>query len=155
MLRSLTHHSSPLGRILSAATRTAIASVVALATAQTARAADGPDAMEVHLGQQQFSRYCSTCHGPKAEGDGVASSLFTKTPPNLTLLAKNNDGVFPEEKVLAVVKGENPVAAHGEREMPVWGEILDLPKEPTVETDTIADSKLTSVVYFLKSIQKE
>ena len=134
----------------------AVALSAALAAAPTAHAAeDGQDAMEIHLGQQQFMRYCSTCHGPKAEGDGVASHLFKKTPPNLTLLAKENGGVFPEAKVVGVVEGTSPVTAHGEREMPVWGEILDLPKEETVETATIADSKLDSVVYYVRSIQKK
>ncbi len=161
MISFLRHGSARVAAIVAAAAmpaaRTGAAVLLAgMAFADTARAADeSPDAMELHLGQQQFSRYCSTCHGPGAEGDGVASSLFKKTPPNLTLLSQRNDGVFPEEKVLAVVKGESPIAAHGEREMPVWGEILDLPNETTVETETISDSKLTSVVYYLRSVQKK
>jgi hypothetical protein len=43
------------------------------------------------------------------------------TPPDLTVLAKKNGGVFPTERVHQIIDGRAQVGAHGSREMPVWG----------------------------------
>jgi hypothetical protein len=41
---------------------------------------------------------------------------------DLTVLAKNNNGVFPYDMVYQVIDGRNTsIASHGTREMPVWG----------------------------------
>jgi hypothetical protein len=46
-----------------------------------------------------------------------------KTPPaDLTVLAKNNNRVFPYDRVYQLIDGRNStVASHGTREMPIWG----------------------------------
>jgi mono/diheme cytochrome c family protein len=111
--------------------------------------------LELKMGQEQYMRYCSTCHGPKAEGDGVASHLFTKKPPNLTLLAKNNGGEFPMNEVLGIVKGDAPIAAHGKREMPLWGEIIGRPEQETMDSQAVADSEIMTIATYLKSIQQK
>ena len=78
--------------------------------------------MQLEVGKKQYMKYCATCHGPSGSGtDGAASRLFTKPPTNLTLLAKNNGGKFPMMEVIGIVRGDQPIAAHGTREMPVWG----------------------------------
>jgi len=35
-------------------------------------------------GAMLFHRYCATCHGETARGDGVAAKLFDPRPPDLT-----------------------------------------------------------------------
>ena len=71
-------------------------------------------------GRRSYERACASCHGLDARGAGsVAPSL--KTPPtDLTQLAADNGGVFPRDRVAAIVTGDVPVAAHGTAEMPVW-----------------------------------
>jgi hypothetical protein len=44
-------------------------------------------------------------------------------PPDLTLIASRNHGVFPAERVRQIVQGKGP-AAHGDRNMPVWGDVF-------------------------------
>ena len=46
-----------------------------------------PDAETLALGQQVYQRYCSACHGPSGEGDGLApaSIYFDPSPTNLAL----------------------------------------------------------------------
>lgn len=41
--------------------------------------------------------------------------------PDLTALAKNNNGVFPFDRVYQIIDGRREVLAHGPRDMPVWG----------------------------------
>ena len=46
--------------------------------------------------------------------------FLTKSPPDLTQLAKNNGGVLPMSRLYDVIDGA-AVPAHGARDMPVWG----------------------------------
>jgi mono/diheme cytochrome c family protein len=74
-------------------------------------------------GQQMFDTYCAVCHGKDAKGDGPAVSALKVPPPDLTQLAKNNGGKFPENHVAATLRSvSTPV--HGSNEMPVWGALL-------------------------------
>jgi hypothetical protein len=43
---------------------------------------------------------------------------------DLTTLAKRNRKKFPAERVRKVIVGDEILASHGSREMPVWGPIF-------------------------------
>src|SRR5581483_4785537 len=73
-------------------------------------------------GEQMFNEYCAVCHGKDAKGDGPAATALKKSPADLTSLTRRNQGKFPEAKVFSVIKGDSNVAAHGSREMPIWGD---------------------------------
>ena len=75
-------------------------------------------------GAYEFYRLCAVCHGEEARGDGPMSSMLKTPPPDLTVLAKNNGGNFPFLRVLAMIDGRDMVEVHGNREMPVWGQLL-------------------------------
>jgi len=55
------------------------------------------------------------------------------TVPNLRTLATRNDGAFPAEAVRAYIDGRESVAAHGDRQMPVWGDVFRGPEQGTSE----------------------
>jgi len=74
----------------------------------------------VTSGQLEFRRYCSSCHGLSGKGDGPVASALRKHPKDLTVLSKHNHGQFPEQHVYNVISGEEVVASHGTREMPIW-----------------------------------
>src|SRR5262249_1570108 len=110
---------------------------------------------DVAQGKQLYMKYCATCHGPSATGDGVAASTFKNKPVNLTLLSKQNGGQFPTMKVLSIVKGDSPIADHGSREMPVWGEIIGRPLDSGMYKQDEVDMKILSIADYLKSIQQK
>jgi hypothetical protein len=72
-------------------------------------------------GKLEFRQYCAQCHGIDATGDGPVAGALKKKPANLTLLAKNNGGVFPEQEVRSFIDGTKTAEGHGTREMPIWG----------------------------------
>lgn len=72
------------------------------------------------LGKYEFEANCASCHGLSGKGNGPIVSQLKKGPPDLTVVAKNNGGVFPFARLYDVIEGAD-VAAHGTREMPVWG----------------------------------
>jgi mono/diheme cytochrome c family protein len=111
-----------------------VASALALllaATVPSTALAQGPGHAPVQMtggivttGRLEFRQYCAPCHGMDGTGDGpVAASLKTK-PANLTMVAKNNGGVFPTKEVYDTITGNTVVAGHGTREMPIWGTVF-------------------------------
>jgi len=75
-------------------------------------------------GADLFKEYCAVCHGNDAKGDGPAADALKKRPADLTQLSRKNNGTFPELHVMNFIKGQDVVAAHGSRDMPVWGSIF-------------------------------
>ncbi len=72
-------------------------------------------------GQQMYESYCASCHGKAGKGDGPAASALKTAPTDQTVLAKNNKGQFPALHVFHTINGEEGIAAHGSKDMPVWG----------------------------------
>jgi hypothetical protein len=56
-----------------------------------------------------------------AKGHGILSANLKVASPDLTLLTKKNGGVFPVERIYAVIDGRTQIASHGSRDMPIWG----------------------------------
>jgi mono/diheme cytochrome c family protein len=75
-------------------------------------------------GADLFKEYCAVCHGTDAKGSGPAADALKKRPADLTQLTRKNSGTFPELHVMNFIKGEDVVAAHGSRDMPIWGTIF-------------------------------
>lgn len=75
---------------------------------------------KVDFGKREFEANCASCHGVTGKGNGTVAELLRKSPPDLTALAKNNQGVFPMARLYDIIEGAN-VPAHGTRDMPVWG----------------------------------
>jgi mono/diheme cytochrome c family protein len=110
-----------------------------------------PLAISSLSGADLFQFYCATCHGHEGKGDGPVVPSLTKQPPDLTTIAARNGGHFPGEALVRFVAGDDRlVAAHGSREMPVWGPIFRS-LEPH---DRLTRIRIENVVAFIESMQK-
>lgn len=98
--------------------------VWALTIALSLAAGSHIEAAEADHGRQIYLQYCSSCHGKDGSGNGAVSPYLRIKVSNLTLLKKNNRGIYPLDKVMSAIDGSRSVPAHGDREMPVWGEIF-------------------------------
>jgi len=95
-----------------------------------------------------FTTYCAVCHGKEGKGDGPAAKALAKTPADLTKLTARNNGTFPEIKVRRYIEGSDEVAAHGTRDMPMWGDLFR-----SLNRDT-AQIRVEALAQYLKSMQK-
>jgi len=127
-----------------------------LALAPGADAANG-----ISAGQKEFQSNCAGCH---SVGGSVAPyvELLKVTPTDVTMLAKNNKGVFPFQRVYEVIDGRADVKAHGSRDMPVWGiEYTDKASAyysdyfRTYDTEAFVRSRVFALIEYLSSIQKK
>jgi mono/diheme cytochrome c family protein len=102
-------------------------------------------AQDSDAGKTAYQSSCGPCHGADAKGSGLFSvELKLKTPPpDLTGLAKRNDGEFPARAVNEIIDGMTFIAAHGTREMPIWG------------FDVMVRSRITAIVDYLSRIQQK
>ena len=100
-------------------------------------------------GKQMFESYCAACHGKDAKGTGPAASALKKTPADLTHISTRNGGTFPDVKVKRYIQGLDEVAAHGSRDMPMWGELF---REMDRQT---AEIRVQALNDYLKSLQQK
>lgn len=106
-------------------------------------------------GKIVYNQYCAVCHGREAKGDGVAASLLTVKPANLTQIAKKNEGEFPFWKVYGIIDGREDVKAHGTRDMPIWGEEFRRQASSSPTAASEARGRILELVYYLQSIQEK
>jgi hypothetical protein len=80
---------------------------------------------------------------------------LTTAPADLTQIAKRNGGRYDESAVMAVIDGRRQVAAHGSRDMPVWGAIFEEEGrgEPYPAYQGLLQSRL--LVDYLATIQEK
>ena len=74
------------------------------------------------IGAVEFEQSCAICHGFDGKGKGIMSDSLTKTPADLTILTKNNNGYFPFTQIYEVIEGSTQAGSHGSRDMPLWGD---------------------------------
>ena len=103
-------------------------------------------------GKGMFTNYCAACHGAEGKGNGPAAEALKIPPADLTLLSKNNGGKFPALKVGSSIRGDSDVAAHGSKEMPVWG---DLFRAISGGHQTEVDQRVANLVSYVKSLQSQ
>ncbi|NNC63577.1 MAG: c-type cytochrome [Gammaproteobacteria bacterium] len=103
-------------------------------------------------GADMFAVHCVSCHGPTGEGDGPVAPIFSVTVPNLRTLSRRSGGEFPATAVASYIDGRELPAAHGDRVMPVWGDVFDATSE-AVPGAQGAEPRVQAVVDYLRELQ--
>lgn len=136
------------------ATRTVFAGAFALLAVTGARADEAGD-KRLAEGAQLYRKYCGACHGLSGEGDGVVSSLMRPAPTDLTVAARGNGGDYPFKRVMNQTDGTTAIRAHGDPNMPVWGEVLSEPTHEDGQRRADVQGRTLLIVRYLESIQKK
>jgi mono/diheme cytochrome c family protein len=135
-----------------------VLSMTAAAYAQIGIAA-APGKAQISAGEFEFRLYCSQCHGMEAIGNGPVAPVLKTRPANLRMLTKKNGGIFPEQEIHDFIDGTKQIAAHGNREMPIWGLAFQyregtMPHSgvPPLSADEV-DQRIDRLVDYIRSIQ--
>jgi len=123
---------------------------VSVATGQSKSRNKATKAPVELTGQQIYKSYCAACHGDDAKGHGPAAPALKVAPPDLTLLAQNNKGVFPESHFSAVVVNGFGEPAHGSTDMPVWG-----PFFAGVNDQRLVTLRIQNLTKYIESLQQK
>jgi mono/diheme cytochrome c family protein len=110
----------------------------------------------VDMGKREYDNNCAACHGSSGKGNGPYAELLRKSPPDLTMMAKRNGGVFPMSRAYEVIEGAG--VGHGTRDMPIWGQdynvkaaeyYMDVPYNPEAYVRT----RILALVEYLNRLQ--
>ena len=135
----------------------------------TAGFAGAAQAEDFDIGKSEFQSSCASCHGTDAKGKGPVSDQLKIPPPDLTMLAKNNNGVFPTNAVYETIYGLKTIPAHGTREMPIWGyrfyPMTNLPHDvdlsywkmfgPEPSSEVVVRTRILAIIDYLNRIQQK
>jgi mono/diheme cytochrome c family protein len=106
-------------------------------------------------GRLYFTRYCTSCHGPVADGHGPVAKVLHVPPTDLRRLSERYGSPLPPDSIVRFIDGRESVPAHGERDMPVWGKRFhDINAEGPVR-ETEIRTRMTKMVAYLNSLQRE
>jgi mono/diheme cytochrome c family protein len=130
----------------------ALGAVVAAGSTATAREQATGSPVQAVAGSYTYRTYCASCHGARGKGDGPLAESLRFHPPDLTQLAKDNDGTYPAETVRQIIDGRKPVAGHGGPDMPVWGDAFK--NADTGYDEKAVERKIQSLVDYLKTLQE-
>jgi mono/diheme cytochrome c family protein len=108
-------------------------------------------------GKQDFDTNCASCHGVDGKGHGEALYVIPQVkPPDLTVLSKNNGGVFPADRVYKSIDGRNGIPSHERFDMPFWGTTFQSEgQEFTPASEAAVRARIKKIVDYVKSIQEK
>jgi mono/diheme cytochrome c family protein len=128
----------------------ALAALAAAPVSAQTPAAQPPTEARVG-GSSVFRTYCASCHGATGRGDGQVAQFLKRKPADLTRIAERNKGTYPAERVFQMIDGRQVVKAHGDSQMPVWGDAFS---KSTTDSDAAAvKAKIDALVEHIESIQ--
>jgi mono/diheme cytochrome c family protein len=111
-------------------------------------------ASEAAQGQQLYTQYCGSCHGEDGKGNGPVPRQLKIKVPDLTLLKKNNKGIYPTHRVMSSMDGTRVVAGHGDAKMPVWGEVFRKQSEEAKYTGLTTLLKERAIAEYIATLQR-
>ena len=105
----------------------------------------------IAFGKVSYRVYCQNCHGESGKGNGRLAELMKVRPADLTQISQHNGCTFPVDRMHQIIDGRADVLAHGDREMPVWGQAF------LERTDNEAEvrAKVHQLTVYLESIQEK
>ncbi len=135
--------------------RFALGAAALLVTGLLIAGAGAPQQPARAAGRLLYHTYCASCHGAEADGQGPVAAALRTPPPNLTLLAERWGRPLPRDAIAAFIDGRREIAAHGSRDMPVWGERF-AEEEPTDAREPRPDARpgIGALLDYLESIQR-
>jgi len=120
----------------------------ALTTCALTASAQDPD-----YGATLYRHHCASCHGETGNGNGPLAPVLTVKPTDLRTITVRHQGDFPHELLGRIIGGEEVIAAHGTRVMPIWGERLQEDVLGTVSKPAVARGRIGFLVDYLETLQ--
>lgn len=109
-------------------------------------------------GAEMYKAYCAACHGKTGEGNGPAASALKVPPADLTTLAKRNNGKFPMDHVVSILRfGVAEPTAHGTSQMPIWGPLFSSLESSSMRgpNSPVVSMRITNLAHYIESLQKK
>jgi len=110
-------------------------------------------AQDLGSGATLYHQYCASCHGDRGDGRGPMTEVLTVKPSDLRTITTRHEGEFPRDLISRIISGDEVIAAHGTRIMPIWGERLQEDVLGTVNKPAVAQGRIAFLVDYLETLQ--
>ena len=103
-------------------------------------------------GAADYAANCAGCHG--ADGKSYVAAMRAVPgyrPVDLTVLSKNNGGVFPRQQVSEAIDGRRRLASHFHGDMPRWGSQFQYGNGD----DAAVKRRISALVDYVESLQEK
>ena len=110
-----------------------------------------PDVGAAKKGELTYVRYCVSCHGKDAKGDGPLANDLRVPVPDLTMVSARSGGNYPYDRVVRIIQSGETVRGHGTADMPAWGDAFK--KTKGTETGTV-EAAIRNLAKYLRSLQR-
>jgi hypothetical protein len=110
------------------------------------------DAQETHYGPTLYRQYRASCHGEDGKGHGPVEPYLAVKPSDLIRIAARRGGDFPRDQLGRMIAGDEVVAAHGTRTMPIWGEQLQVDVIGAVNKPVVARGRIDFLIDYLETL---
>jgi mono/diheme cytochrome c family protein len=104
-------------------------------------------------GRELYSTHCANCHGRYADGEGPAA--VDAPVPDLRYIAARNGGEFPRAWVTEVIDGREIIEPHGDRHMPIWGDVFAEQESVNGSGKARAAANVQALVDYLVQVQQK
>jgi len=111
-------------------------------------------AADANQGKEMYLQYCSSCHGQDGRGSGSVSEFLKVKVPDLTLLKKNNNGIYPLDQVILAIDGMRKLRSHGDPKMPVWGVIFREEVKDPKSAEVTVGSREKAIAEYVATLQR-
>jgi mono/diheme cytochrome c family protein len=104
-------------------------------------------------GKELYKRFCASCHGLEAHGDGPVAPLLKVQVPDLTLIELRHKR-FDAPLIEMIIDGRFLIRGHGTRDMPVWGDEFTRSEIANPQAESATRVLIRRMVEYLQSIQQ-
>ena len=112
------------------------------------------ESLQDYTGGELFGRFCASCHGTGGQGDGPVANALPALVPDLSRIAEQRGGKFPEDDIRKIIDGRAVVVYHGTRYMPVWGYEFWVEEGADIEASREANALIDKLVAYVREIQR-
>ncbi|MCA9505076.1 MAG: cytochrome c [Myxococcales bacterium] len=99
-------------------------------------------------GARVYEMRCAGCH------DDARTSGSERAAPDLREIAARAGGIFDRDAIAEWIEGRSLPPAHGDREMPIWGERLSAEYARHAEGDALIGAALDPLLAWLEHAQR-
>ncbi len=113
-------------------------------------------AQDATMGAALYDRYCATCHGIDAKGNGPMAPSLLVQPPDLSTLTNRYGGTFPVARIVTRIDGRDPLVSHGSA-MPIYGDFFsgtDVPAKTETGQPIMTSEPILDLLAWLAQIQE-